>query len=49
MIEAARSPFERYCLLQWTFLEYERALANARSFERVVHCRYCGQWHLTKR
>ncbi len=46
MIEAARSPFERYCLLKLSFLEFGRARRSAERWERVVRCEFCGNWHL---
>ncbi len=46
MIEAARSPFERHCLLKWSFLDYGRARRSAERWELVVRCDYCGNWHL---
>ena len=46
MIRRARTPFERLCLLKWSFLELERAFRFARPFERVVRCCFCGNWHL---
>jgi hypothetical protein len=49
LIDAARSPFERLCLLQWSYLDHRRALKWAKTHERVVHCPYCGNWHLFRR
>lgn len=49
MIEAARSPFERRCLLKWSFLEPERAFRTAQPWERAVQCEYCGNWHLVNK
>lgn len=49
LVRRARSPFERLCLLRLSFLELERALLRKRPFERVVHCRFCGNWHLFNR
>jgi hypothetical protein len=49
LIDAARSPFERLCLLKWSFIDHDRAENWARPFEKVVRCRYCGNWHLVRR
>jgi hypothetical protein len=49
MIEAARSPFERRCLLKWSFREHGRAVQSAQPWERPVRCEYCGNWHLVER
>jgi hypothetical protein len=49
LIDAARSPFERLCLLRWSFVELDRAQSWARPFERAVQCRFCGNWHLVRR
>jgi hypothetical protein len=44
--EPARSPFERFCLLKWSFLDQAQAVSRARPYERPVRCRWCGNWHL---
>ena len=49
IIEAARTPFERLCLLKWTFSTRERAERSARRGQRPVRCRWCGNWHLKYR
>ena len=49
MVQAARSPFERLCLLKWSFLDRERAVRRAKRGQRVVQCRFCGNWHLVPR
>lgn len=45
-VESHRSPFERLCLLKWSFVDQDRAVTCARKYEKVVHCRWCGNWHL---
>lgn len=42
-IEAARSPFERDCLGQWSFSSRERAERRGR---RAFRCLWCGSYHL---
>jgi hypothetical protein len=46
LIAAARSPFERRCLLKWSYLTRERAERRMTRAERAILCRYCGNWHL---
>jgi hypothetical protein len=46
LIEAARSPFERRCLLKWSYRTFELADRKRRRHERAVVCRYCGNWHI---
>lgn len=48
IIESMVRPFERLCLYKWTFRTRAAALIRARK-RKVVHCRWCNNWHIVDR
>ena len=42
-IEAARTPFERDCLSQWSYSSIDRAERFGR---RAFLCQWCGAYHI---
>jgi len=49
VVEALWSPFERRCLMNFSYRSQQRAERRCRKDERAIECRYCGNWHVIKR